>query len=193
MKLIKTGILLFAILWIVIGLIYPLFITAIAKLVFPWQADGSLIEDENGKIIGSALIGQPFSDLSYFWPRPSATSEFPYNALYSGGSNLGPTNDELIKQISERKKLLLKSGINDAIPSDLVMASASGLDPHISLEAALAQVPHVAKERGLEQESVQKLVFDNLENPWLGLIGNPRVNVLVLNLALDNMEAKNGR
>lgn len=228
MKLMKTGILLFVTLWIIVGVIYPLFITGIVHFVFPWQAEGSLIHDANGRIIGSVLIGQPFSDPKYFWSRPSATPEFPYNSLASGGSNLGPTNNELKKQILERKKTLQASGIIsaipsnllitsssnldayinleaslsqnflesetvDTVPSDLVMTSASGLDPHITLEAALSQVPRVAKTRGLDEEKIQKLVLANLESPSIGFLGNPRINVLELNLALNKMEDENGK
>ena len=190
MRMIKNGIVLFVILWILLGLGYPLFVTAIAKIAFPWQADGSLIKDGTGKTIGSALIGQPFSDPGYFWSRPSATANFPYNPLASGGSNLGPTNEKLIEQISERKKNLLDSGINSTVPSDLVMTSASGLDPHISIEAALAQVPRVAKTRGLDEERVQKLVLTNLDNQLFGFISSRYVNVLKLNLALDKEDGK---
>ncbi len=192
MKIIKNEIILFVILWIVVGIVYPLFITGIAKIAFPWQAGGSLIKDSKSKTIGSALIGQPFSSHSYFWPRPSATAEFPYNPLASGGSNLGPTNDELIKNIIERKKILQESGINGTISSDLVMASASGLDPHISLEAAILQVPRVAKARDLGEESIKNLIIANLEKQYY-FIGNDYINIVKLNLDLDKMGKANGK
>jgi len=189
MKIIKTCFLLFVTLWIISGVIYPLFVTAISRIIFPYQAHGSLIHDDTGKATGSELIGQPFLDSEYFWSRPSATAEFPYNPLASGGSNLGPTNNELKNQISEREKKLRESGIDGAIPSDLIMASASGLDPHISLEAALLQVPRVAKARGLNAETINKLVFANLEDQF-GFLGHTRVNVLKLNMELNKLGDK---
>jgi potassium-transporting ATPase KdpC subunit len=194
MKPIKTGILIFAMLWIVVGILYPLLITTISQVAFPGQAAGSLIYAEDGNLSGSYLIGQPFSDPKYFWPRPSATSGFPYNPLASGGSNLGPTNPELLKQISDRQAVLRISGLNGSIPSDLVMASASGLDPHISLEAALAQIPRVAKARKLDENVLKALVSDNVENKLIILSDVQYINILRLNLALDTLETKlNGR
>jgi K+-transporting ATPase ATPase C chain len=190
MKMIKTAISLFVTLVLIVAIIYPLIITSLAQLVFPRQAVGSLVRNSKGEVIGSELIGQPFSDTKYFWPRPSATSDFPYNPMASGGSNLGPTNKDLIKQISERVQSLRSSGIQSPIPSDLVMASASGLDPHISLEAALAQIPRVAKTRGLDENRVRDLVFANTEGRLFGFLGHQRVNVLKLNLALDGIEIK---
>ncbi|MGH7799203.1 MAG: potassium-transporting ATPase subunit KdpC [Thermodesulfobacteriota bacterium] len=188
MKQIKTAISLFVALMVVVAVIYPLLIASLAKLAFPWQAEGSLIRNSEGEIIGSALIGQPFSDSKYFWSRPSATAEFPYNPLASGGSNLGPTNKELIRQISERVKFLQSSGIQGPIPSELVMASGSGLDPHIGLEATLVQIPRVAKTRGLDEESLHNLVLANLEGRVFGFLGERRINVLKINLALDGVE-----
>ena len=194
MKPIKTGILVFAMLWIVVGILYPLLITSLSLAVFHRQAEGSLIYTGNETISGSYLIGQPFSDPKYFWPRPSSTSGFPYNPLASGGSNLGPTNPELLKQISDRQTALRISGMNGSIPSDLVMASGSGLDPHISLEAALAQIPRVAKARGLDENTLKTLVSDNVENKFIVLSDVQYINILRLNLELDALETKpNGR
>jgi len=188
MKHIKTALKLFAILMVIVGVIYPVAVTALAQLFFPKEAEGSLLYDASGKVIGSAPIGQSFSDPKYFWPRPSATSEYPYNPLASGGSNLGPTNKNLIEQIAKRADLLKSSGIEDPIPSDLVMASASGLDPHISLQSALVQIPRVAKARNLAEETLRKLVLEHLEERQFGFLGEQRVNVLKLNLALDSMK-----
>lgn len=190
MRLIKTAISLFVALVVIVAVIYPLLITSLAQLAFPRQAGGSLIRNFNGQVTGSILIGQPFSDPKYFWPRPSATSDFPYNPMASGGSNLGPTNKDLIKQISERVQFLRLSGIQGSIPSDLVMASASGLDPHISLESALVQIPRVAKTRGLDENRVHELVFASLEGRLFGFLGHERLNVLKLNLALDGIDIK---
>jgi K+-transporting ATPase ATPase C chain len=188
MKQIKIAISLFITLTVVVAVIYPVLVTSLAKLAFPWQAGGSLIRNSEGEIIGSALIGQPFSDPKYFWSRPSATAEFPYNPLASGGSQLGPTNAGLIRHISERVESLQSLGIQGPIPSDLVMASGSGLDPHISLESALVQIPRVAKTRSLDEGMLRKLVLDNLEGRQFAFLGEPRINVLKLNLALDNVE-----
>jgi K+-transporting ATPase ATPase C chain len=188
MKQIKIAISLFVSLTVVVAIIYPLLVTSLAKLAFPWKAEGSLISNSEREIIGSALIGQPFSDPKYFWSRPSATAEFPYNPLASGGSQLGPTNKELIRQISERINFLKSSGMQGPMPSDLVMASGSGLDPHIGLESALVQIPRVAKTRSLDEGILRKLVLDNLERRQFAFLGESRVNVLRLNLALDGVE-----
>jgi len=188
MKHLKTALKLFAILMVVVGVIYPVAVTALAQLFFPKEAGGSLLYDASGKAIGSALIGQPFSDPKYFWPRPSVTSDYPYNPLASGGSNLGPTNKKLIEQIEQRTNFLKSSGIQDPVPSDLVMASASGLDPHISLQSALVQIPRVARARNLDEETLRKLVLEHLEERQFGFLGEQRINVLKLNLALDSMK-----
>jgi K+-transporting ATPase ATPase C chain len=189
MKQLKIAISLFITLMVIVAVIYPLLITSLAELFFPWQAEGSLIRNSKGEVIGSNLIGQPFSAQKYFWTRPSATAEFPYNPLASGGSQLGPTNKELIRQISERVRSLMPSpGMAGPIPSDLVMASGSGLDPHISLESALAQIPRVAGSRGLDEERLREIVLDNLEGRMFGFLGEPRINVLRLNLTLDGVE-----
>jgi len=185
MKEMKKGILLFVALSLLTGVLYPAAVTVLAQLIFPEQANGSIMYITDGTPIGSSLIGQPFSGPKYFWPRPSATTDYPYNALASGGSNLGPTNKDLINQVGERVKSFRESGIKEPLPSDLVMASASGLDPHISPEAAIIQVPRIAKERGMDEEKLRILVQAQIEGRQFGFLGAPRVNVLKLNLALD--------
>ena len=188
MKTITTTLKLFAILMILVGVIYPVAVTVFAQLIFPKEAGGSLLHDSGGNITGSALIGQPFSDPKYFWSRPSATSGYPYNPLASGGSNLGPTNKDLLDQISNRTELLKSSGIQTPVPSDLVEASASGLDPHISVQSAMVQVPRVASARNLSEETLNALVVEHIENRQFGFLGEQRINVLELNLALDKMK-----
>ncbi len=187
METIRTAIILFLILGLLVGAAYPLVVTGIAQLVFPRQAEGSLVHDQKGQVIGSELIGQPFSDPAYFWPRPSATAEFPYNPMASGGSNLGPTNNELKAQIIERQNFLIASGTGKELPSDLVMASASGLDPDISVEGALAQIPRIAKETGIDEGKIKELVFANIKYPTIYIIGGERVNVFWLNIGLNQM------
>jgi len=171
---------------VVTGVIYPLLVTGIAQLVFPFQANGSLIV-KDGKVVGSALIGQPFDDPRYFWGRPSATSPFPNNAAASSGSNLSPTNPALISAVQGRVDALRAADPTNkaAVPVDLVTASGSGLDPHISPAAALYQVSRVARERKLAPDAVRALVDRHTEGRFLGLLGEPRVSVLALNLALD--------
>ena len=175
------------VIWTVLtGLVYPLTVTGLAQLLFPHQASGSLVVCD-GKVIGSELIGQYFDQPKYFWSRPSATSPFPYNAAASSGSNLGPTNPALIEAVKGRVAALRAAdpGNHNPIPVDLVTASGSGLDPHISLAAAAFQVRRVARARGLEEGAVKRLVMQYTQGRQFALLGEWRVNVLRLNIALD--------
>jgi K+-transporting ATPase ATPase C chain len=162
-------------------------VTGVAQVFFPWQANGSLIV-RDGKPVGSALIGQPFDAPQYFWSRPSATSPFPYNAAASAGSNLGPTNEALVKAVQARIDALKAAdpGNPKPIPVDLVTASASGLDPHISQAAADYQVRRVAKARGMDETVLRQVVANHTHGRQWGLLGEPRVNVVELNLTLDS-------
>jgi potassium-transporting ATPase KdpC subunit len=168
------------------GVIYPLAVTGIAKLAFPRVANGSLILLD-GKTLGSELIGQPFDDPKYFWSRPSATSPQPYNGAASSGSNLGPRNPALADAVKDRIKALRDAdpGTAGAVPVDLITASGSGLDPHISVAAGQYQIARIAKARGLSVDQVQRLVAENTEGRTFAVLGEPRVNVLKLNIALD--------
>ena len=174
---------------ILTGLMYPLAVTGLAQAIFPSQANGSIIT-KKGKAVGSALIGQQFENSKYFWGRLSATTPYPYNGGSSSGSNLGQNNPDLLKAVQARIDALraAEPGNEAKIPVDLVTASGSGLDPHISLAAAEYQVNRVAKTRGLDQTSLHALIAKHTQGRWLGLIGEPVVNVLELNLALDGRQ-----
>jgi K+-transporting ATPase ATPase C chain len=173
---------------LVTGVAYPLLVTAIAQVAFPAEANGSLIE-RDGKTLGSRLVGQPFSDPKYFWSRPSATAPVPYNAGASGGSNQGPVSPALADVVKARLAALRAADPQQTrpVPVDLVTASGSGLDPHISPAAADYQVPRVARLRGLSEEKLRALVAEHTEGRQLGILGETRVNVLTLNLALESV------
>jgi potassium-transporting ATPase KdpC subunit len=185
-KELKPAVLVLLVLSLITGVVYPLAVTGIAQGLFSRQANGSLIESK-GKAVGSELVGQPFGAPKYFWSRPSATSPYPYNASSSSGSNQGPLNPALTDAVAARVKALRDADPENKapVPADLVTASASGLDPHISPAAADYQVSRVAKARGLDQARVRELVAQATEGRQLGFFGEPRVNVLKLNLALD--------
>jgi potassium-transporting ATPase KdpC subunit len=169
---------------ILLGIIYPLVVTGLAKVFFPHKAGGQLIE-RNGKVVGSAIIGQPFTGPGYFHSRPSAAGNNGYDAANSGGSNLGPTNQKLIDRVKQDVASLQAENPGKPVPIDLVTTSASGLDPDISPAAADFQLPRVARERGMSQEDLRRLVAKHTEGRQLGFLGEPRVNVLELNLDLD--------
>ena len=186
-RIIRQSIVMLALLTLVTGVVYPLLATGLAQLLFPHAANGSLIE-RDGKTVGSELIGQAFSDPKYFWSRPSATAPFPDNSAASSGSNLGPTNPALADAIKQRVEALRAAdpGNTAPVPVDLVTASGSGLDPHISPAAAEYQVERVARVRGVPTTDIRKRIVDATEGRTFGLLGEPRVNVLRLNLALDS-------
>jgi K+-transporting ATPase ATPase C chain len=196
---IRPAIVVLIVLTVITGLVYPLVMTGIAQVIFPSQAEGSMIES-GGKVVGSALIGQVFTEDKYFHGRPSATTTpdpkdptktvpAPYNAANSGGSNLGPSNKALVDRVQGDIDSLKKENPSASVPIDLVTTSASGLDPDISPEAALFQVPRIAKARNLPEDRVRQLVADNTKGRLFGLLGEPRINVLMLNIALDQLAA----
>ncbi len=189
LKQLRIALILFGLLTVLTGLIYPVLVTGMAQLFFPRQANGSLFT-QNGQVIGSALIGQEFTDPKYFWGRPSATTDYPYNATASGSSNLGPTNPALQTAVSYRIAALKTADPNNhlPIPVDLVTVSGSGLDPDISIAAAQYQVDRVARARGLPVSRLEALITKNTSGRTLGILGEPRVNVLQLNLALDRLQ-----
>ena len=200
LKEIRPEIVFILALTILTGLVYPLAMTGIAGAIFPYRSQGSMIE-QGGKVVGSALIGQEFTSDRYFHGRPSATVApdpndasktvpAPYNAANSGGSNLGPTNKALIERVQGDVEKLKQENPSVAVPIDLVTTSGGGLDPHISPQAAFFQVPRVAKARNLPEDLVRQLVEQHVEARTLGLLGEPRVNVLALNLALDGLVAR---
>jgi potassium-transporting ATPase KdpC subunit len=197
LRQIRPAIVVLVALTLITGLVYPLAMTGIAQVIFPYQAQGSLVE-QNGKVVGSELIGQVFENDKYFHGRPSATTApdpkdptktvpAPYNAANSGGSNLGPSNKALIDRVKGDMDKLKAENPSMQVPADLVTTSASGLDPDISPQAAFFQVPRVAKARNLPPERIRQLVDDHTDGRLFGLLGEPRVNVLKLNLALDQI------
>jgi K+-transporting ATPase ATPase C chain len=183
---VRAAIVSLVVLTAVTGIVYPVVVTGIARILFPAQAGGSLIV-KDGKVVGSRLIGQAFDDPRYFWGRPSATSPFAYNAAASSGSNLSPTNPDLVKAVQGRVDALRAAdpGNTAPVPVDLVTASGSGLDPHVTPAAALYQAARVAKARNLDPQAVRQLAERHIEGRTWGVLGEPRVNVLALNLALD--------
>lgn len=185
----RTACLMLIVFTLLTGLAYPLAVTAVSQVVFPGRANGSLIE-RDGKVVGSELIGQPFDDPKYFWSRPSATGPVPYNAAASSGSNLAVGNPAQVDAIQGRISKLREYGVapDAAIPIDLVTASGSGLDPHISVAAAECQIGRVARIRGVDEARIRKLVEQHIEGRQLGILGEPRVNVLKLNLALESAQ-----
>ncbi len=187
MKDLKSAMLFLLVSTLLLGGGYPLLTGAMASLLFPRQASGSILTDRENRCIGSALIGQPFAGHRYFHSRPSATGGHPYNALASGGSNLGPTNPAFLQQVANRIEAYRAAYLGVAVPADLMLASASGLDPHITPAAALAQVTEVAATRRMDKDALRRLVAFHVEDRQWGFLGEPRVNVLALNLDLDKL------
>ena len=186
----RPAILMVIVFTVLTGLAYPLAVTGIAQVVFPGASDGSIVKDANGSVIGSSIIGQNFTDPKYFWGRPSAAGDG-YDAANSGGSNLGPTSEKLRELVQQRAEALRKASNLPAdalVPAELVTASASGLDPNISPDAARFQAPRIAQARGLSADQVLKLIDDHTDGRTLGFMGEPKVNVLELNMALDALK-----
>ncbi|MDM0116536.1 potassium-transporting ATPase subunit KdpC [Variovorax sp. J22R133] len=188
-SILRPALVLFIALSVITGLLYPLAVTGVAQVAFPAQARGSLVNGADGKPVGSLLIGQDFSDAKHFWGRPSATGDKPYNALASGGSNMGPLNPALTEAVAARIKALREADpeAGAQVPVDLVTASASGLDPHITPAAARYQIARVAKARNVPADPLAALIDRHTEGPLLGFLGEERVNVLALNMDLDAM------
>jgi len=189
-KLIKPAVMMLLIWTLLTGVMYPALVTGLAHVLFPNQANGSILRDKQDKAVGSALIGQPFSGNSYFWGRPSATSPYPYNAGASSGSNLGPTNPALADAVKHRIEALQAADPENKapVPVDLVTASGSGLDPHISPAAAEFQIKRIANARHIDPKKLQEMVRMHTEGRQWGFLGEPRINVLTLNLALNAMQ-----
>jgi len=186
MQQIKSAVITFIVLTILTGIIYPLIVFGFGQVFASYEANGSLVT-VNGKIIGSTLIGQSFTDNKYLWGRPSATGDHPYNPLASGGANLGPSNPDLLNAVTDRVNTLGANAINPA-PIDLVTSSGSGLDPDVSIASAYFQIKRIAKARGISEDSVENIINKNAKYPLLGFIGEPRVNVLEVNIALDGVK-----
>ncbi|MGD9681753.1 MAG: potassium-transporting ATPase subunit KdpC [Candidatus Obscuribacterales bacterium] len=192
--ILKTSLVMFAILTVITGIAYPCLCTVIGQCLFPWQSNGSLVRlQKGGPAAGSDLIGQEFNRPEYFFSRPSCTPESPYNPGLSSGSNLSPAGPAYKKALAERVEALRKSDRDLPVPADLVTASGSGLDPHISPEAARFQCSRVATARGIKVEVLERLIKEGTEDRFMGVLGEPRVNVLRLNLKLDRMTSRNDR
>lgn len=185
MKNLVTAVLMTLVTTLLLGLVYPLVVTGLAQVIFPDKANGQLIRNHDGTVIGSRLIGQPFVSPGYFRSRPSAAGANGYDAAASGGSNLGPTNQKLIDRVKADVEKLQQENPGKPVPVDLVTTSGSGLDPHISPAAAEFQAPRVARERGIGEDELRRIVREHTEGRQFGFLGEPRVNVLELNLALD--------
>lgn len=187
MKEIKPALVMLLLFTVLCGGIYPAVVTGLAQVMFPQKARGSFITDQTGKVMGSAMIGQPFTDPKYLWPRPSASADFAYNPLGSGGSNASPASPACLKTVTRRLQDWRAAGLTGPLPAELVQASASGLDPHLSPLAATLQAARIARARGLDQTRVLGIINAHQEGRQLGVMGAPRVSVLAVNLALDKI------